>query len=1051
MGGLSRWFIHNPVAANLIMLLILVTGLLTLVGIRIEGFPKLPADTVSITTTFSNAYTQQVDEQITQKIEQALTGLDGVKKMTSVSADGYSQVRVQKNTGTDLQRLLDDIRLRIDGLATLPKAAEKPIISRNDFDLPALYILLDGPESDPRTLQELTRQTKEKLLEQPEISRLKILGEREPEIRIEVPPHLLEKYDLTLLDITDSIQRASLLFESGMLKTQDSHITLRADSQAYYKADFAAIPVLKQPNGNQVLLGDIATISDTYEDNDTLVRFNGQPALGIEVLIGRKENLLVIADVVHKVLDDIRQTLPGEINVSIFGDTSVFISDRLNLLTDNALQGLALVALLLALFLDVRLAFWVAMGIPISIAGALAMMGSSWIDYSLNDITTFGMIIALGILVDDAVVVGESVFDARNKIPDPLEGTASGVERVATATIFGVLTTIAAFSPMMMIDNAMGKVLATFSGVVVLALAFSLLESKFILPAHLAHISLAPPKNLLLRGWSYLQRTAQNGLAGFRDNLYAPAVEWAIQQRYAVFVTFIALAILGFGMIVQGKVRTLFFPEIPGQYIGISMEMDARAPYSLAQNNLEQMVEIGQTLNQYYVEKGITDIPPIQHIIEVMEDAGNGQIFAELVPSGKRPNLDTLTLMREWQSRTGKLEGTNSLTFQASEEMAGGFEIQLFSKNPNALQDASEAVMNYLANIEGIYNLRDSLKGGQPEIHLSLKPESQHLGFSAQDLALQIGSRFGGAEVQRIQRNNQEVKVKLQNSADARNTLEDLMQTRIKSQQGHWYPLLSVANVSSRYGNAYLERRNGQRTNTIQAFVDKSATSPGEIGQGLFKELVPTLKARYPDVTISESGELEEMQSIKGGLIKALILASLLIYVLMAIPLKSYIQPFIIMSVIPFGFIGATLGHWIMDLPLSLLSFFGMLALTGVVVNDSLVMMTRYNQAREEGENVHDALQSAGVGRFRAIFLTTATTVAGLMPLMAESSEQAQYLIPAAVSLAYGEIFATLITLIFIPVLIAILEDFRALKLTNSSTGSMIPGSQQETNHAKSE
>jgi len=1033
MHALTGWFIRNPVAANLLMALILITGIVTLSAIRIEGFPKVPPDTVSITTTFANAYTHQIDEQVTQKIEDALEGLNGVKKIMSTSSQGVSEITVQKNEGYSLQRLLDDVRIRIDGIGTLPEDADRPVITRNEFDFPALYVLVSG-DTDQKALQKTAKDLKETLLAKPEISRLRLLGEKTPEIQIDIAPQMLEKYGLTMQDVAAKISTVSLMYESGTLKTKGGNISLRADSQAYYKRDFAAIPIIDNLDGTRITLGDIAQIYDNYHDDDVILHFNGEEAVAMEVLIAQTENLLLIADVVKQTMEDFGAQLSPEISLSIFGDTSVYISDRLELLHENALQGLLLVVFLLALFLNARLAFWVGMGIPISLAGAIAMMGTKWIDYSLNDITTFGMIIALGILVDDAVVVGESVFEERRKTNDtnPLKGTEKGVARVATATIFGVLTTVAAFFPMMLIENALGKVLAAFSGVVILALLFSLLESKLILPSHLAHISIKEddnPRFILSRAWKACQNVAQNGLNRFKTKIYAPVLHASIHNRYAVLILFIAVAALGMGLLAKGKIKTVFFPEIPGQYIMISIEMDARAPWQMNVDNAEKIEKSARALNDYYIEQGITKTPPLHHVLKYVAGTHNTEIYAELTPSEERPNLETAEVMRAWQKRVGALEGAIAVDYAATEALAGDFSFQLFSKNEDELRAASAEFVSYLSAINGVNNLRDGMKGGRPELRLELKPEAQHLGFTAQDLAAQIAGHFATYEVQRLQRERKEVKVVLQNSHDNRSSLEDLMQTRLKNSEGKWFPLSAIANIQSLYSSEFIERRDDKRVNSISANIDKSLVSPSEVSQDIFENLVPKLKQKYSSVEFKQSGEMEEMTAIQGGLVRAFILTCILIYVLMAVPLKSYVQPFIIMSVVPFGFIGAVLGHLIMDMPLSLLSFFGMLALTGVVVNDSLVMMTRYNQEREEGHSILDALNGAGIGRFQPIFLTTATTVVGLTPLMMEESEQAQYLIPAAVSLAFGEIFATMITLILVPVLIHILEDIKNIKI----------------------
>ncbi len=1025
MHMLTSWFIRNPVAANLIMGLILIAGWLTATSIRIEGFPKLPADTLQIDTPFEDAYTGQVDEQITQRIEKAIEGVPGIKKVWAVSMEGFSSISVQKQSGYDLDRLASDVRTRLDGLYGLPAKAEKPVITRNDFDLPAQIVQLYG-NTDPATLQRLGRRVREALLSKPEISKIQTWGERQAEITVEVNPEKLQEYHLTVDEVAAKIQQASLTFKAGELKTAGGNIRLRADDQAYHAKEFASISIKVRADGSRILLSDLARVVDGFENSDSFVRFNGQPAIGMEVQIGRKENLLEIAEVIKTTIQELQPILPPEVRLVSWAESSHYISERLQLLKSNAVQGLLLVFLLLALFLNLKLAFWVAMGVPISVAGALAIMGSDWVGYSLNDITTFGLIIALGILVDDAVVVGESVFEERRKIADPIKGTEAGVGKVATATVFGVMTTVAAFFPMMLIDNALGKVLASFSGVVIMALLMSLFESKFILPAHLAAIRIAHGGEQ--RGlWSRIQSGAQRLLKGFNRRIYAPVLQFALKRRYSVLILFISMATLGLGLMNSGQVRMVFFPEIPGQTITVRMEMDPRAPYRLTIENADQIEAAGTALNEELSSQYHLEAAPIRHFLVVVNGSESVDIYAELALPEERPGIATLDIMRQWQLAVGPLEGTTELTFNASEETGGGFAVQLFSKDEDSLVSASNELRDYLLAFDGVSNLRDDLKQGKPQLYLRLKPEALHLGFTNETLASQIGARFGGLEVQRIYRDGQEVKVIVKDGAEYRDKVADLLNARVVNEKGQWFPVTSVARIESSYATDYISRRDGERVNTLRAALNKSVISPSELGAALFDGIVPQLKKKYPQVKITASGELEEIDNIRGGLIKALIFTCLLIYALLAIPLKSYWQPFIIMSVIPFGFIGAAMGHLIMGVPLSILSFFGMLALAGVVVNDSLVMMTRYNQARDAGETVHTALQLAGLGRFQAIFLTTVTTVAGLSPLIMETSEQAQYLIPAAISLAFGEIFATAITLILIPLLIAVSHDMTKL------------------------
>lgn len=1050
MQTLTHWFIRNPVAANLIMIFILVAGFFTLTTMRIEGFPTLPADTLEISTAFPGAYTEQVDRQITQKIEKAFEGLSGVKTVYSRSFDGYSTVSVQKMSNHSLQRLLEDVKIRLGSIDQLPQAADKPVINRNEYSLPALYVQVYG-DTDTGTLQQVSRQVKAALLAQPEISKLSSWGEKTAEIRIEVKPDILEKYQLTISDIVTKIQQSSLTFKAGSLVTKGGEISLRADNQSYRYRDFIDIPIIDNTDGHQLLLSDVTTVMDTYKNDWSIARFNGETTVGIEVSIGNKDNILSTAKAVDRTLEKLRTTFPADIKLVAWGRADHYIADRLSLLQSNAWQGLLLVVVILALFLNLKLALWVAVGIPISIAGTLAVMGSPWIDYSLNEITTFGFIIALGILVDDAVVVGESVFEERQRQPDPVLGTLNGVQRVSTATIYGALTSIAALLPLLFIDDALGKIFASFTGVVILALLFSLLESKLLLPAHLAALSLeraakpVRPLNslgkktsfslLTLIGhyWRSVQAFARTGLKIINNKVYAPLLQYSLQHRYAVLIFFSTFVLLGFGLIGKGVIKTIWFPDIPGQFINVHMKMDARAPYQLTQKNANHIENVAHQINQELYHDFQLKEKPFKNILTVVSSAYSMEIYAELnaIHNAESLGLNTLEIMKMWQDKVGflegNLEGIVELTFNATEKTGGGFDLDLYSNDEYALRAASTEINQYLRQVNGVRNLRQSITHGKPELYVALKPEARHLGFSAERLASQIAFNFGGAEAQRVQRDKQEVRVVVQNRDDARNSIVDLMQTRVQSDQGQWLPLTSIATIKSSYATDYIGRRDGKRVNTIAATIDKSIVSPSAVLADLQASLMPDILRRYPQVTSSVGGELDDIVKIKDQLIKILAIVCLLIFTLLAIPLKSYWQPFIIMSVIPCGFVGASIGHLIMGLPLSLLSFFGMLALAGIVINDSLVMITRYNQCREEGDNVSDALINAGTGRFQAIFLTTTTTVVGLIPLINESSESAQYLIPAAVSLVWGEIFATVITLILIPTLIAISIDIGCL------------------------
>ena len=788
MHALTNWFIRNPVAANLLMGLIIFLGVMTTLSIRIEGFPRIPPESTIITTILPEATAEQVDELVTQKIEKALEGLEGVRSITAQSENSASTVVVRRAGGQDLDKLLDKIRLRLEGNLELPQSARKPIIETSEFDFPALYLNLHG-DTDTATLQTLSERLRESLLAQPELSRLNVWGLHSREMRVEVNPNTLRQYDLTIADVAERIRANSLNFQSGTLRTNGGNIFLRADNRAKFSTEFNQIPILEQQDGTSILLGDISRIQDTVEEGDYLFRFNGYPTAGMEILVGQKENLLKISDVVHQVVEDFDHQLPPQVSISIWGDSSNYISDRLALLRSNGIQGLLLVALILSLFLNVRLAFWVAMGIPISVMGALAVSGSDFVGYSLNDITTFGLIIALGILVDDAVVVGESVFEERRKHNDPTKGTENGVAKVAVATVFGVLTTIAAFIPMLLLDNPLGKVLASFSGIVILALIFSLLESKFILPAHLAHINLnSEPRFLLSKFWKKIQGIAKSSLFFCRDKLYAPLLERALINRYATLIVFVSAATLGIGLIGLGKIKTVFFPDIPGQIISVSMEMDAHAPFLLTKQNMDRIETIGKSLNGEFKQEFDLAEAPIRTSFIIITSAESAQLYAELTPVADRPNVGILDIIDQWRERTGQLEGTTELHFSGTEDLAGGFQLKLLSKDRQQLAAASKELKSFLSNIDGVNNVRDALASGQPELSIKVKPEARNLGFNTDSLARQIGYAYGGAEVQKTRRNGTEFRVLVVNQLSDRDTMSDLIHSELRSDRGEWIP-----------------------------------------------------------------------------------------------------------------------------------------------------------------------------------------------------------------------------------------------------------------------
>lgn len=1029
MHTLSAWFTRNPVAANLLMVLILVGGAVTLQSIRIEAFPALPLNSVQITTVYPGAGVAQVDQGVSRKIEKALEGMPGVKKISSFSDADLSTVWVQKVSRFDMNRFENQIKTRIDALDTLPQRAERPRVSRDEFKLEALLVQVYG-DTDRATLQKVARLIKAALLAHPKIANLKPFGLLPYEMRIEVDDDKMRTFGVTLEDVVEAINAASMDYPTGNLRSEAGRVIIRADHKAQSYRDFTSIPVMSLADGSRVRIQDIATVSDGFSEEIFCARFQRQPSVGMQVYTSQKGHLPEVSQAAHDVVDTIRPQLPDSIQVDIWGESSTYIKARLSLLATNAWQGLLIVFVLLALFLNFKLAAWVAVGIPISLAGTLTLMGDRFFGRSLNDLTTFGMIIVLGILVDDAIVVGESVFEARSRVGDPVEGTIQGVRRVSTATVFGCFTTVAAFFPLLLIDNEMGKIFASFALVVVIALLVSLLESKLILPAHLAAVRIdgasTPSPGLLGAYWRRLQTIATGLLAGINQKCYQPILGHCLRHRATSLLIFTTIAACTIGWVFNGWIRTVFFPDVPGQIISVELEMKSGSPMNLTTTNVSAVETAAEAVNQQVMAELGTDAPPIARLMTAITGPMSAVIFAELQPEEDQ-RLDSAETLARWRERVATLEGIEKLSFNGSLESGGGFVVEVGAREEKVLEDAVQRLTAALAGVDGVGDINDDLQQGSPQIRLRLKPEAQHLGLTNADLASQIGDAFGGREIQRVQRGGDEVKVMVKYKAERRRYMQDLLDTHIRTRRGEWLPLAAVASIETGYVPTALKRQNGRRVVQVRASLDKAQISAAEAFTWIQANVAPEIEALYPQVSISGGGELAEMNEMQGGLKRALIVILILIYALLAVPLKSYWQPLVIMAVIPFGFVGAAMGHWVMGSPLSVISFFGALALMGVVVNDSLVLMTRFNAVHRKGTPLKQALVTAGTSRFRAIVLTTATTVCGLMPLLSETSEQAQYLIPAAISLAWGELFATPITLIIVPILIHMGHDARVM------------------------
>ena len=1022
-GSVISWFAANPVAANLLMLLVILLGVSTVSSLRKEAFPAMEPDSISISVSYDSGSASQSEEGLTIKIEDALEDVIGIKTLTSTSTGSGTTVTVQKQSDYNLDVLLRDVKAKVDAISNFPADADKPVIEKAQRESDAIRLQLYG-DTDRYSLQSLAESLRSELLANASISQVNFAGWLDPMMAIEIDEARLQAYGLTLSDVQQAINANSSSTATAVLRNDRMYLQLKASEQAYLKEDFAALPLISSSDGRHLQLGDVAQIRDTYDDTSaSLSRFAGYDSIGLQVVSTGQDDIINTVSATREIVAQWHADgkLPQGVELAAWQDSSQNITDRLKLLVSNAGMGVLLVFVLLALFLNVRVAFWVAMGLPFIFFGTLFFMGEGFAGLSLNEFTTFGFIMALGIVVDDAVVVGESVYAVRQAEGDTLANTIKGTMRVAVPTLFGVFTTVAAFYALSQISGGLGQLYAQFATVVTICLVLSIIESKLILPAHLAHLKThkSQSSNRFARAWQRLQHGCDTGLNLLNDRLYRPLIDLALTHRYAVVVLFIGLFMLVIAMPFNGTVRMSFFPEVPGDSVRASITMLNDASYGQTHSALKQLETQARAADRILLDDQ-TLASGIANLQLLSEADQSGEVTVELRDDAP---YDINTFTRTWRSLSGSPEGVRTLSVQSRQGSIDALRIELRANDDELLTQAGNQLKTSLQGIAAVSGISDNLTPGQPQLQLRLTQQGRALGMTTDDLASQLYQAFSGQVVQRFQRNSDEIEVKVRYPEQDRQNPANVLAARIRTPDGAVIPLSSVASVTYGFTRDSITRIDGKRAVYLSADVDKEALSASELVARLQASVVPQLERQYPGLDIQFAGEAQEQAETQTSMEQVFLFAMLVIYMLLAIPLRSYIQPLLIMTAIPFGIVGAILGHWFNDLSLGILSLNGIIALSGVVVNDSLLLVARYNDLKSEASSLPAAISEACRSRLRAVLLTSATTFAGLVPLLGETSMQAQFLIPAAVSLAYGILFATLITLVLIPTLLLIQED----------------------------
>lgn len=1025
--GVIAWFAQNPIAANLLMLCIIIAGVLSASELRKEAFPSMEPRFVTVSMTYDSGDAKQAEEGIAIKIENALESVPGIKRMTSTSTASGSSVQVEKETDYDLETLMTDVKNKVDAIYNFPSDAEKAVISKGRRQDHVIWVQLYG-DADQASLQQLGEQLERELLAKDGISQVEASSYVDHMMSVEIDEARLQAYGLTLTDVSDAINAESSTALTTSLRNKEKVIRLKASEQAYYTGDFASIPLLADASGTYLTVGDVTNIEDMFADDAyKLSRYNGKNGYGIQVIMDEYGDVENIVEQTNELVADWHQRglLPDGVELETWYDRSTLITERLDLLTKNAVTGIAMVFVVLAVFLNLRVAFWVAAGLPFILFGTLFFMTDRFTGLTLNEMTTFGFIMALGIVVDDAVVVGESVYSTRQKYGDSIHNTILGTLKVAVPTLFGVFTTVAAFAALSNISGGLGNLYSQFGLVVTICLLLSVVESKIILPAHLAHLPTQKKKSGGISGlWGKVQDGATKGLRWFSLVLYRPVLKYALNFRYAVILLFVALFVLVIGMPMNGTVRVGFFPSLSGDTVSAEMSLQSDASYGQNERNMQWLETSLNKADQQLMDKYHSDVSGISSLQVMASGDQSGSITVEL-KKDKVYSLDELASV--WRELAGTPEGVKQLKIQSRREMVDAFKVELKSVSDETLLLAEEAFREALSQTDGVTSVESSLTPGEAMMRFELTPQGRAMGMDTASLSQQLLQAFGGDIVQRYLRNKNEVKVRVRYPEEKRSNPADILNAKVRLDDGTVVPLNVVAQIIPDTQQKQITRIDGLRALTVSASVNADVITATELVNIMNETLVTQLTLQHSDLAIHFAGEAEQQEETTSSMQTLTIVALLAIYALLAIPLKSYIQPLIIMAAIPFGIVGAILGHWSNGLMISLLSMQGILALSGVVVNDSLLLVSRFNELRRAGRPAKDAIMDACHGRLRAILLTSFTTFAGLYPILGETSKQAQFLIPAAVSLGYGILFATFITLLLIPALTLINEDARIL------------------------
>ncbi len=1023
-----QWLIKNHVFANLLMAFLIIVGLIQIFSIKKEVMPEFDLDMITITVPYRGATPEDIEESICIKIEEKIAGIEGIKKISSSAVQGYGTVFVELEANADKYEVYNDIKNAVDEIDTFPERADKPIIKFLENKKQVLNVVVYG-DTDEISLKRIAEKLKDEISTLKNVTLVDLAGTKPYEISIYVDENTLRKYHLSLSRISDIIRANCFDLPGGVIKTENNEILVRTVGKKYTKYDFEKIPIIKNINGVYITLGEIAKIKDAFEDIDILSEFNGKKAVFIRVFRSGDQSVLEISKEVKDFIRKVEPTIPKGIKLKIWQDDTKFLKDRISLLLKNAKYGLILVLGSLALFLDLRLAFWVASGMVVAFLGAFVFLPT--LDVSINMVSLFAFILCLGIVVDDAIVIGEKVFQYIEEGEDAEKSSIKGTLDMYKPVFFSVATTLAAFYPLFIIPGVIGKFIVTIPKVVFAVLTISYIESVIILPVHLSTIKYK--KSF----YTFLSDKSSKFMKQFIEKVYLPLLSHVLNFRFVYLALSVTIFLITLSYYLSGRLRFTFFPKVESDVVVASLTMNEGTPFKITKKYAELIEKKGFELKKKISAiKNINLIVGAQPFTKVIQHGGvqigsptSGANLAEVVldlESSEKRNISAKEIANKWRNLVGEIPGAKSLIFSSALFSAGNaIEVNLVSDDPISLKKACKELKDYLKTYPGVYDIRDTFYEGKNEIKIKLTPQGYMLGFNLTDVAREVRAAFCGDESVRIQRKKDDVRVLVKFSDELRNALYTFENMRFFTKDGKEVPFFAIADYEIKKATSIITREDRKRVVKVIADVNENVISSDKVLFDIEENILPKLKNKYLGLNYSLVGEhKEEVDTLKSLKIGTFI-ALFIIYALMAIPFRSYTQPLIIMIVIPFGLVGALLGHILLGYSLSLLSLLGIVALSGVVVNDSLIMVYSINESKET--ELHKKIIEVARTRFRPVILTTITTFLGLLPLIMEKSLQAKFLIPMAISLGFGIMFATFITLFIIPIVYYILEDIKKI------------------------